>query len=205
METLESFNDGTAFACFAFGVGGVLYTPLIFTAAILSATSGLAWIGGTVVCIFKSKKGEVNLDEIRDRMQTQRNNINLCQNRINAAKQSVESKQRDIDQLTMKIQNFKVKIRKYREAVFLTSFCKKVIFYWLQFLKDLTLSMNRLEYRFAADTEVVAVKDTVAYQKYAQFITGSDADKSLKAATNIRQITSMDVFDMIDMMNGLSV
>uniref|UniRef100_A0A914PBX7 Uncharacterized protein n=1 Tax=Panagrolaimus davidi TaxID=227884 RepID=A0A914PBX7_9BILA len=195
METSEIVTFGTFFASIVCSVGAFRFPILLIPAGILTATS----IGGTIVRI--SEKDEVNLDEIRNQMQTQRNNINLCQNRISAAKQSVESKQRDIDQLTMKIQDFKVKIQKYREAVILTSFCKKVIFHWLQFLNKLTVSMNRLEYHFAADTEMVAVKDTVAYQKYVEFITGFDADKSLKAATNIRRITSMDVFDM---MNGSS-
>uniref|UniRef100_A0AC35GK25 Uncharacterized protein n=1 Tax=Panagrolaimus sp. PS1159 TaxID=55785 RepID=A0AC35GK25_9BILA len=199
MKTLARFGFGSSIGALACSLGGFAFRPLAVVAVGLNATT----VVSNGIVYFKSEKSEMNLVEIQNQMQSQMNKKASYQNRINAAKQSVESKQRDIDQVTMKIKDFELKIQKYREAVFLTSFCKKVIFHWHQFLKDLTLSMNRLEYRFGVERkkEMVAVKDTVAYQKYVQLLNGSDADKSLKAATNICRITSMDVFDM---MNRLS-
>uniref|UniRef100_A0A914QLN0 Uncharacterized protein n=1 Tax=Panagrolaimus davidi TaxID=227884 RepID=A0A914QLN0_9BILA len=77
METSGNVAVGTGLASLPFYAGALFLPPLLIPAVILTAPC----VGGTVVHISESKKGEVNSDEIRNRMQIQRNNINLYQSK----------------------------------------------------------------------------------------------------------------------------
>uniref|UniRef100_A0AC35GJ39 Uncharacterized protein n=1 Tax=Panagrolaimus sp. PS1159 TaxID=55785 RepID=A0AC35GJ39_9BILA len=198
MRTNERVAVGSEAAFGVFGILGLVCPILFIPAAGMLVTS----VVSSVEHDNEMKKGEVNLAAIRNRIQNQKNEIVSYQSRIEKAKQSIEKNQKDIELLKIEIQHYETKIRKYLRMVSALILCKKILFHWLQFLNELTLSMNHLEYRFAAGTEMVAVKDTVAYQKYVQLLNGSDANKSLKAATKMRQITSTNITNE---MNALSI
>uniref|UniRef100_A0A914QG42 Uncharacterized protein n=1 Tax=Panagrolaimus davidi TaxID=227884 RepID=A0A914QG42_9BILA len=113
MEVSENISNGASRLGWYSFFGGFLFPPLMATAVTLAGLSTVAADAHNS----EMKKGEVNLDEIRNRMQSQMDKKLSYQNQINAAKQSIERNQKDMEQLKIKIQDYETKIQKYLRMV----------------------------------------------------------------------------------------
>uniref|UniRef100_A0A914QIA9 Uncharacterized protein n=1 Tax=Panagrolaimus davidi TaxID=227884 RepID=A0A914QIA9_9BILA len=192
MEVTKGLTIGTYIGGAALAVGGV-FMPLLW----IPAAAALSTSVGTAIA-HKSYKdqGEVDVNEIRNRLQNQRREKERLEEKNESLRRDLINDQRKISDLYKKLDVCEDSIGDYRKSIAAMAFCKKILTEWLLFLQDLEQSMDRVD---SYGSSYATIKDTSAFHDYLTFIEGSQANQILDTSTKMQALEYMDEYELNQM------